>query len=95
MTALEPNGPLHPRVSDKTGLTGKKYTFILEYDCPACAPLSTTSQLGSAPLMSDPDGFPDIFGALQKQLGLRLDNAADVPTDVIVVDSLDKIPTEN
>jgi uncharacterized protein (TIGR03435 family) len=45
--------------------------------------------------MSDPDGFPDIFGALQKQLGLRLDNAADVPTDVIVVDSLDKIPTEN
>jgi len=44
---------------------------------------------------SEPGGFPDIFVALQKQLGLRLDKSKDVPMDVIVVESLDKIPTAN
>jgi uncharacterized protein (TIGR03435 family) len=93
--SLEPNGSPQPRVADKTGLTEKKYTFIVEYNCPACAPLSATTQTGSAPVENDPGGFPDIFGALQKQLGLRLDKATDVPTDVIVIESLNKMPTEN
>jgi uncharacterized protein (TIGR03435 family) len=93
--SLEPNGSAQPRVADKTGLAEKKYTFILEYNCPACAPLSATTQIGSASVESEPGGFPDIFGALQKQLGLRLDKATDVPTDVIVIESLDKMPTEN
>jgi uncharacterized protein (TIGR03435 family) len=92
---LEPDGPPEPRVADKTGLTDKKYTFILEYNCPACAPLSATSQLGAAPVDIDPGGFSDIFVALQKQLGLRLDKTTDVPTDVIVIESLDKMPAEN
>jgi hypothetical protein len=62
----------------RTGLTGK-YTFILEYECPACVPLSANAD--------DSGGFPDIFVAVQKQLGLRLDKAADVPMDVFVVKS--------
>ena len=33
--------------------------------------------------------------AVQKQPGLRLDKTPDVPLDVIVVDSVDKVPTEN
>ena len=89
---LEPNGSLEPRVNDKTGLAQKKYTFILEYNCPACAPLSVTA---SVPAEGDPGGFPDIFGALQKQLGLRLDKSRDVPTNVIVIENLDKMPTGN
>jgi len=41
------------------------------------------------------DWLPTIFPALEKQLGLRLEKVRDVPVDVIVVDRLDKIPTEN
>ena len=55
------------------------YTFILEYR-------------GAA----EPDAdLPNIFVAAQKQLGLRLDKTADAPVDVIVVESVDKAPTEN
>ena len=31
----------------------------------------------------------------QKQMGLRLDKTADIPVDVIVVESIEKVPTEN
>lgn len=84
-----PGGPLQPRVADKTGLAGQ-YTFILEYNCPACAPLTANSSG-----QDDDAGFPDLFGAIQKQLGLRLNKAADVPIDTVVVDGVDKIPTPN
>ena len=40
-------------------------------------------------------GFPNIFVAVQKQLGLRLDQAADVPVDVIVIDSLNRTLRRN
>jgi uncharacterized protein (TIGR03435 family) len=91
------DGFLQPRVVDKTGLTGK-YTFILEYydagHTPAGVPLFSPGALSAA--ASDPDGGgPSIFAAIQKQLGLRLDKTADIPLDVIVVDSVDKLPTAN
>jgi uncharacterized protein (TIGR03435 family) len=47
------------------------------------------------PAASDPSGATDIVTAIRKQLGLRLDKIADVPLDVIIVDSVDKTPTEN
>ena len=55
------------------------------------------SDRGAANLRSTlPDGgLPNIFTAIQKQLGLRLNKTADVPMDVIVVESVDKVPTEN
>ena len=92
-----------PRVVDKTGLTGK-YTFILEYYSAGTAnlalalPTRVDSDTGTAspPAASDPDGgMPNIFVAIQKQLGLRLDKAAAVPLDMIVVESVDKVPTAN
>jgi uncharacterized protein (TIGR03435 family) len=43
------DGFFQPRVVDKTGLTGK-YTFILEFNCPACVPLSPTVSV-------NPDGL--------------------------------------
>jgi uncharacterized protein (TIGR03435 family) len=94
------DGYFQPRVVDKTGLTGK-YTFILEYDCPACVPVAPRLPAGAdgdnspAPVASDSGGFPDIFAAVQKQLGLRLVKTADVAMSVIVVETLDKTPTEN
>jgi uncharacterized protein (TIGR03435 family) len=93
------DGFLLPRVTDKTGLTGK-YTFILEYECAVClrfAPAVSANadgSSGSAP-REESLGFPNIFNAVQKQLGLRLVKAADVPIDVFVIDALDKIPTDN
>jgi uncharacterized protein (TIGR03435 family) len=99
-------GSLQPRVVDKTGLTGK-YTFILEYYNASTADLArqlkslaltrTDSATGNAsPAASDPDGGgPNIFAAIQKQLSLRLEKTAEVPLDMIVIESVDKVPTEN
>ena len=84
------DGFLQPRVANKTGLTGK-YTLILEYDCAACAPLSANGADGA----NDAGVYPEIFVALQKQLGLRLEKTADVSVRVVVVDSVDRIPTAN
>jgi len=47
------------------------------------------------PAATDAGVGPTFFAAIQKQLGLRLDKVAAVPLDVIVVDSVDKVPTEN
>jgi uncharacterized protein (TIGR03435 family) len=97
------DGYLQPRVVDKTGLTGT-YTFVLEYHDESAANLAPVlaalprlqSDAPSQPAASDPgDGAPNIFTAIQKQLGLRLDKTAAVPLEVIVVDSLDKVPTAN
>jgi uncharacterized protein (TIGR03435 family) len=98
--------PPLPRVTDRTGLTGK-YTFVLEFYDADMANLNLSALFGRGggasdtgngpvPAASEPGGaFPNIFVAVQKQLGLRLDKTADVPLDVIVVDSVDKIPAEN
>jgi len=99
------DGYLQPRVVDKTGLTGK-YTFILEYrDAgPAMiaqrvksqsADISGNSRLLEELAASEEGGGADIVSAIQKQLGLRLDKTKGVPLEAIIVDSVDKIPTEN
>ena len=77
------NAPV-PRVVDKTGLLGK-YTFSLDFTPPG--------------FMLSPDrpaaDLPDLFVALREKLGLRLNKTEGVPVDVIVVDSVDKIPAAN
>jgi len=93
-----------PRVVDKTGLTGK-YTFILEYRDAGMAQIARRVSVASVGAGSealarlaesdDAGGGPSIISAIQKQLGLRLDKTTDVPLDLVVVDSVDKVPTEN
>ncbi len=76
-----------PRVVDKTGLTGI-YRFDLEFSHPGPP--------GFAPAPDTPAAdLPDLFTTLRTRLGLRLDKTQGVPVDVIVVDSVDKVPTEN
>jgi uncharacterized protein (TIGR03435 family) len=75
-----------PRVVDKTSLTGT-YNFILEYYGDAGPELPAAA--------SDPAGGPNIFAAIQKQLGLRLDKTLDIPLDLVIIESVDKVPTEN
>jgi uncharacterized protein (TIGR03435 family) len=94
-----------PRVTDKTGLKGK-YDFSLEFDCQGCEGLSA-AMFANLPLLAgrggdqtpaapaaDP-GLPNIFTALEKQLGLKLVKVKDVPADVIVIDHVEKVPAGN
>ena len=75
------------RAMDKTGLTGA-YDFTLEFAQSGLAGRGPTG----ADAASDP--APDLFNALEKQLGLKLEKSK-VPLDVIVIDHMDKEPTEN
>jgi len=40
-------------------------------------------------------GLPNIFKALEQQLGLKLVKAKDIPLDTIVVDQAERIPAGN
>jgi uncharacterized protein (TIGR03435 family) len=69
-------------VIDKTGLTGK-YDFTLTW----------TPDTGQATGASSDSNAPDLFTAIQEQLGLKL-VASRGPVDTLVIDSVEK-PTEN
>jgi len=83
-----------PRVADKTGLTGT-YTFRLEFACARCGVKQSDVDTGNAHREEDPVGLPNIFKAIEKQLGLSLAKAKSVEVDHIVVDHALKIPTAN
>jgi uncharacterized protein (TIGR03435 family) len=67
------------RVTDKTGLIGR-YDFKLEY-------------AGAANIAAD-DPLPDLITAVQSQLGLKLEKGT-APFDVLVIDHIEKTPTDN
>lgn len=88
-TIAGPGVPL-PRVADKTSLAGT-YDIRLEF-----AGQPFPSEAASAPAAPDPtDVGPNIFSAVQQQLGLKLTKAADVQVDVMVIDHVDRAPTGN
>jgi len=72
-------------IVDKTGLPGK-FDFTLEFarDLPGAHSDGPT----------EPAIAPDLFRALQQQLGLQLVRAK-IAFDVVVVESIDKKPVEN
>jgi len=87
----------HP-VVDKTGLTGK-YDFSVEFSppmsgltglAPAGAAAGPTAALSTT--LSDPG--QDMVSAVQQQLGLRLEKGKG-QVDVLVLDKIQKVPTEN
>jgi uncharacterized protein (TIGR03435 family) len=78
-------------VTDATGLTAK-YDFTLTYsgERPGSAPV-----VSQTPVAQPEDSpLPDIFSALQSQLGLKLE-PKKVPVEVMVVDHMEKTPTGN
>jgi uncharacterized protein (TIGR03435 family) len=77
-------------VVDQTGLT-EKYDFVLKWTPDPGQFIG----LGGPPAQpTDPgDGPPDLFAAIQQQLGLKL-SSTKASTDVIVIDHVEK-PSEN
>jgi len=82
-------GQLRSPVLDRTGIEGV-YDFGLEYqDTLRAAPVAPEGEASSG----NQDG-PDIFGAVQSQLGLNLVHRRG-PIEVLVVDRADRMPTAN
>lgn len=79
-------------VTDHTGLDGR-FDIHLEFD-----PQGVNLGKGVSGLTTDlekSDGTqPSIFSALQQQLGLKLQSHKE-PTEVLVIDRLERLPTEN
>ena len=77
-------------VVDRTGLTGH-YSFTLR-----CAPTYAMRPVinGQVPgLSADEEALPDLFTAVQEQLGLKQE-PVKAPVEVLVVDHIER-PTEN
>jgi uncharacterized protein (TIGR03435 family) len=77
-------------VEDKTVLPGV-FNFALTWT-PDEVP-SGSPPVNAASIPDRRDG-PSVFSALQEQLGLKLE-ARKIPTQVLVVDHMEKAPTEN
>jgi uncharacterized protein (TIGR03435 family) len=87
-------------IRDRTGLAGK-YDFTLAFDPRRhVAPVSGRATAGASgeAAASDataPSGLPDLFGALEKQLGLKLAPVKDIPVKALVIDKVEKTPLED
>jgi len=78
-------------VIDKTGLTGYyDYTMKWTPQPGSGMPFTPASGVtpGAPPPAADPDG-PNLFTAVQEQLGLKLESARG-PVEVVVIDRLEK-----
>ena len=83
----------HP-VLDKTGLTGK-YDVKLDYSIAGLEGQRWVARIQAGLDKDVPDdGGPDLFAALQQQLGLKLEDRK-APFEVMVIDHIEKTPTEN
>ena len=88
--------PLGRPVMDRTGLTGK-YDFNLTYtgDQRTMANVITNGPPATPSAADAPnDAGPDLFTAMQEQLGLKLESKK-IPIDVLVIDRLEKTATAN
>ncbi len=79
-------------VTDHTGVEGR-FDIHLEFD-----PEGVNLGQGASALTTDGDKSddtrPSIFSALQQQLGLKLQSHKE-PAEVLIIDRLERIPTEN
>jgi uncharacterized protein (TIGR03435 family) len=83
-------------VVDKTGLTGI-YDFNLRYAyIPTGVEPGVAVRAAAAPtgLDSANDAGPDLFSAIESQLGLKLESKKG-PVEFVVVDRVNRTPTEN
>jgi uncharacterized protein (TIGR03435 family) len=100
------SGYVHTSVLDSTGLTGG-YDFTLSFS-PACAlqpggcggggrggdGAASGSPAADSQGASDPTGAVSLMDAMEKQLGLKLEKQTR-PVSVLVIDHIERKPTEN
>jgi uncharacterized protein (TIGR03435 family) len=91
---------LRRSVVDKTGLTGT-YDFNLDFAMDTPGPAGSGLAAAAEPPSGQatlPDsgggGGPTLISALESQLGLKLESKKG-PVKVLVVDSMNRRPTEN
>jgi uncharacterized protein (TIGR03435 family) len=77
-------------VVDQTGLGSRRYDFAMKW-----TPDALQGQAGGEPrgASDSPDALPDIFTAMQQQLGLKLESTKAF-VDVMAIDKVEK-PSEN
>ena len=97
------SGRLKVPVADATGLEGE-YDFSMTY---AMTPDVMAPPTGRASILSPPppalesaeaatpSSLPSLWDAIQKQLGLKLEQVKNVPVEVVVLERANKDPTEN
>jgi uncharacterized protein (TIGR03435 family) len=76
---------------------GYDYTVVFSQE-PRSSSGIAVSLGGGTPVTTLPDTPPEhpfLRDALREQLGLELRPVKNVPVDVVVVDSANKVPTEN
>jgi uncharacterized protein (TIGR03435 family) len=78
-------------VVDQTGLA-EKYDFVVKFT-PQPGQMTGLGGPQQPPATDNPDAPPDLFTAIQQQLGLKLESTK-APADVLVIDKLEK-PSEN
>jgi uncharacterized protein (TIGR03435 family) len=86
-------------IQDETGLAGQ-YDYTLKFDshAPQSAILvapEIRAAASSGDSASEPSGLPNLFNAVEKQLGLKLIKSKGFPLDTIVIDHIEKTPSEN
>ncbi len=87
---------LHKPVSNATGLKGH-YEIALRWfagSVRAAPPQQPAGGANPLPAAAEGDGGPTLERAVQEQLGLRLE-AKKGPVDFLVVDRMEKLPTDN
>jgi uncharacterized protein (TIGR03435 family) len=80
-------------VVDQTGLRDTRYTFTLKFTPdPTMHGFGGTYDAQAPPLSAD-DAPPDLFSAMEQQLGLRLQKTK-AAVDVVLIDKIEK-PSAN
>jgi len=84
-------GYIHTTVVDSTGLEGG-WDFTFSFSPQGALQLAKPK--GEDDLASDPNGAVSLFDAIAKQLGLKLETQKR-PTPVLVIDKIERKPTDN
>lgn len=82
-------------VIDQTGFGDTRYTFMVKFTPdPGMRPFGGAAPPPQAqPASSDPEAPPDLFSAMEQQLGLRMQKTK-APVEVMVIDKIEK-PSSN
>ena len=82
-------------VIDQTGLGDTRYTFAVKFTPdPGMRPFGGAAPPPQAqPAANDPDAPPDLFAAMEQQLGLHMQKTK-APVDVMIIDKVEK-PSSN